>query len=97
MKRLAILLHTSALALGGLLLAQPSLASKPVLPQVTGHVTALASNEVIVVDGRRYPIAVTSGAYKTMSHIHVGDAVALIFDGPVNSSAAHVTAIQLGE
>ena len=94
MIRLNSMLRVATLVLSGTLVAQNALASKPVMPQVSGHITALASTEVIVVDGHRYLVAVTSSAYKTMSGLHIGDAVSLIFDGPASRSASHVIAIQ---
>jgi uncharacterized protein (AIM24 family) len=95
MKRLATVVRALALTLSGALAAQSASASMMVQPQVTGHVTALASNEVIVVDGHRYLVAANSAAYKIMSSLHVGDAVSLYLDGPVRNSASHVTAIQV--
>ena len=94
MIRLKSSLQAATLALCGGLMTHYALASKPVLPQVSGHVTALASNEIIIVDGHRYLVAVASGAYKAMSSIHVGDAVSLILSGPLTSSASHVIVIQ---
>lgn len=95
MKRLMMVVRTLALALSGALAAQTAGASMMAQPQVTGHVTALASSEVIVVDGHRYLVAANSAAFKAMGSIHVGDAVSLYLDGPARNSASHVTAIQV--
>lgn len=93
MKRLTAIVPIVLLALSATFAVQPAAASMVARPQLSGHVTALASNEVIVVDGHRYLVAVNSAAYKTMASLRVGDSVDLYFDGPVKNSASHVTAI----
>jgi len=95
MKGTGTLVRNAVLALSAALASQAADASMMAQPQVTGHVTALASSGVVVVDGRRYLVAPNSVAYRIISSLHVGDAVSLYMDGPAQSSASHVTAIQV--
>lgn len=95
MKNTATVLWALIVACSGTLLAPTAEAAMIAQPQVSGHITAVASNEVVVVDGHRYLVAVNSAAYKVMSSLHVGDAVGLFLDGPANNSASHVTAIKV--
>jgi len=89
------MIGVAALILAAALGMQPVQASRMVAPQVTGRVTAMGSNTTIVVDGKRYLVAVNSAAYKALADLHVGDSVGLILNGSPGSSAAHVTAIQV--
>ncbi|HXN10151.1 MAG TPA: hypothetical protein VN859_02855 [Steroidobacteraceae bacterium] len=62
--------------------------------QVVGHVTAIASNAAISIDGHQYSIGAGTLASQSVATIHIGDMVSLVFDGPPNSSASHVVLIQ---
>jgi hypothetical protein len=86
----------SLLLAGGMAVAlapPPAQASRTVEPQVVGHVTSVGSNTAIVVEGRRYLVAVNSAAYKALGDVKVGDSVGLILNGPPTNSASHVTAL----
>lgn len=86
------LLMGSVLIAAGLV--APVGANTPVLAQVTGTVTAISGNNVIVVNGTRYLIGVSSAAFTQLPTIKVGQSVGLIMDGPATSSGSHVISIQ---
>ena len=93
MKHLKSVSLVLAVGLAAALSSPAALASRTVDPQVVGHVTAVGSNTAIVVDGRRYLVAVNSAAYKALGDVHVGDSVGLVLNGPPANSASHVTAL----
>jgi hypothetical protein len=68
------------------------LASTPVPRQVTGKVTGVTGDGHLLVDGKSYSVLVGSTAAKQLPGLHVGDAVGLVFDGPV-AKGAHVIAV----
>jgi hypothetical protein len=90
---LALALIASA-ALTGAVLAGPASASTIRQAQVVGHVTAIAGNAAISIDGHQYLIGAGTLAYQSVGTIHIGDMVSLVFDGPPSSSASHVVLIQ---
>jgi hypothetical protein len=89
------LLVASMLALASVAGTSPAVATIAITPQVTGHVTAIPSATLIVVDGHQYLVAVNSPAYQTLQNLHVGDRVGLILNGPAKSSSSHVMSIQV--
>ncbi|HWW21687.1 MAG TPA: hypothetical protein VNZ06_12850 [Steroidobacteraceae bacterium] len=71
----------------------PALAAKLVLPQVSGHVTAITANVSITIDGKQYAIAAGSPAATAVRSVQVGDVVGVMLDGPVGKATTHVTSI----
>jgi hypothetical protein len=95
MKPMTSLLMVSMLAVANVVSISPAVAIVVIAPQVIGHVTAIPSSTLIVVDGHQYLVAANSPAFRTLQTLHVGDSVGLMLDGPVKSSASHVTSIQV--
>jgi hypothetical protein len=83
----------AVLAIAAVAIGTPAFAVQPLQPQVTGHVTAIAGETGISVNGKQYLIAAGSSAYSSVQTVHVGDQVGLILDGPATSAASHVIAI----
>jgi hypothetical protein len=83
----------AALAIAAMAIGTPAFALQAVQPQVSGHVTAIAGDTAISVDGKQYLIGAGTAAYSSVQTIHVGDQVSLILDGPANSAASHVIVI----
>jgi hypothetical protein len=97
MRYLGFSLRSACVALllaGSATLAGTAAASTVRQAQVTGHVTGIAGNAAISIDGHQYSIGAGTLAYQSVGSIHVGDMVSLVFDGPISSSASHVILIQ---
>jgi hypothetical protein len=72
----------------------PAWAVTLVVPQVSGHVTAISANVSITIDGKQYAIAAGSLAATDVRDVHVGDMVGLVLDGPAAKLTTHVISIQ---
>lgn len=85
----------AAVAAAGVIFASsPVFAAMPLMNVVTGTVTGVGSDQVIV-DGKKYSVDVQGSALQQLEQIHAGEQVQLILNGPPNSAAARVESIQV--
>jgi hypothetical protein len=95
MKRPQSLALIAAFMLVGVLAASPGWSSRVFADRVTGHITATPVSEVIEVDHRVYRVKKGSPADEALHGFSEGQQVELVLDGPVESEASSVLAINL--
>ena len=94
-RRFAVLV-TLALA-AGTLAGSAAEASRPVVMPVTGRVSEVRGEDVIVVDGKSYRVLPGSPAAHAIARVHAGQVVDLVFNADASQASSRVISITLHE
>jgi hypothetical protein len=90
----SILVAAALTVMAALLPQAPALASRVPPNMLSGSVTGVSGNQIIV-DGKSYSVRTDSPALRQLQQLQVGQKVDLVLNGPPSSAASQVVAVSV--